>query len=86
METATAERPAIESATGSKTLADLFPLAVRKHGPKKAIVFKDDSGQTNALSFAGTYKVVFLAFPLESYGSATQKSALVTRVMTFFGP
>jgi uncharacterized repeat protein (TIGR01451 family) len=57
--------------------------------------FKDDGDptatpplppQTDALTFSGTYKVVFLAFPFEAYGSATQKSNLVTRVMTFFGP
>ena len=57
--------------------------------------FKDDGDptatppvppQTDALTYSGTYKVVFLAFPFEAYGSATQKSNLVTRVMTFFGP
>jgi uncharacterized repeat protein (TIGR01451 family) len=40
--------------------------------------------QPDALTFAGTYKVVFLAFPFEEYGTATQKAALFTRVMTFF--
>jgi hypothetical protein len=49
-------------------------------------IFNDDSGAANGLSFSGTYKVVFLAFPLESYGPAAQKSDLVTRVKTFFGP
>jgi hypothetical protein len=57
--------------------------------------FKDDGDptatppvppQTDALTYSGTYKVVFLAFPFEAYGSATQKSNLVTQVMTFFGP
>ncbi len=48
-------------------------------------IFTDDTGAADALSFSGTYKVVFLAFPLEAYGSATQKANLVTRVMTFFG-
>ncbi len=51
-----------------------------------ATAFTDDSGAANALSYSGTYKVVFLAFPLESYGSAAQKADLVTRAMTFFGP
>jgi len=41
--------------------------------------------QPDALTFNGTYKVVFLAFPFEEYGSAAQKADLVTRVMTFFG-
>jgi hypothetical protein len=49
-------------------------------------VFTDDSGQTDGLAFAGTYKVVFLAFPMESYGSAAQRADLVTRVMGYFGP
>ncbi len=40
----------------------------------------------DALSYAGTYKVVFLAFPFEEYGTATQKADLVTRVKNFFGP
>ncbi len=48
--------------------------------------FTDDAAQPDALSFAGSYKVVFLAFPMESYGTAADKSDLVGRVMTFFGP
>lgn len=42
--------------------------------------------QPDALTFSGTYKVVFLAFPFEEYGTAAQKKDLVMRVMTFFGP
>jgi uncharacterized repeat protein (TIGR01451 family) len=41
--------------------------------------------QPDALTFSGTYKVVFLAFPFEEYGTDTQKADLMTRVMTFFG-
>jgi uncharacterized repeat protein (TIGR01451 family) len=48
--------------------------------------FTDDSTATDALSFSGTFKVVFLAFPFEAYGDAAQKTDLVQRVMTFFGP
>jgi photosystem II stability/assembly factor-like uncharacterized protein len=48
--------------------------------------FTDDATQPDALSFSGSYKVVFLAFPLEAYGTAADKSGLVGRVMTFFGP
>ncbi len=44
MESATLERPASESATGSKTLADLLPKAAGLHGAKKAIQYKDGSG------------------------------------------
>ncbi len=49
------------------------------------VAFTDDAAQANGLSFTGTYKVVFLAFPLEAYGTAAQKADLVTRVSTFFG-
>jgi len=31
-------------------------------------IFTDDATQPDALSFSGTYKVVFLAFPFEEYG------------------
>ncbi|GAA0930631.1 hypothetical protein GCM10009554_13950 [Kribbella koreensis] len=48
--------------------------------------FTDDTSQPDGLSFAGGYKVVFLAFPLEAYGTAADKSGLVGRTMTFFGP
>ncbi|HEX6116635.1 MAG TPA: long-chain fatty acid--CoA ligase [Solirubrobacterales bacterium] len=36
-----------EASTGgrSKTIADLLPIAVERHGPKPAIRYKDDSGQ-----------------------------------------
>ena len=48
--------------------------------------FTDDAGNTDGLSVdTGTYKVVFLAFPFEEYGSPAQKADLVTRVLTFFG-
>ena len=45
METATVDKPATEAATGSETLADLLPAAVRKHGPKRAVIYKGDDGQ-----------------------------------------
>jgi uncharacterized repeat protein (TIGR01451 family) len=49
-------------------------------------IFTDETGKTDALSFAGTsYKVAFLAFPLEAYGSAAQKADLMKRVLGFFG-
>jgi uncharacterized repeat protein (TIGR01451 family) len=34
---------------------------------------------------AGTYKVSFLGFPLEAYGTAAQKADLVQRTFTWFG-
>jgi uncharacterized repeat protein (TIGR01451 family) len=48
--------------------------------------FTDDAGQTDALTYSGTYKVVFLAFPLEAYGTAADKASLIQKTMTFFGP
>jgi hypothetical protein len=48
-------------------------------------IFTDDAAQPDALSFSGTYKVVFLAFPFEEYGNATQRIDLMGRVFTFFG-
>jgi uncharacterized repeat protein (TIGR01451 family) len=59
---------------------------ITPNGAAQAI-FTDDASQDDALSYSGGgYKVVFLAFPLEAYGSAAQKTDLVTRVMSFFGP
>ncbi len=50
-------------------------------------IFRDDTSADDSLSVnTGTYKVVFIAFPLEAYGTAAQKSDLVSRVMAFFGP
>ena len=39
----------------------------------------------DALTYSGTYKVMFLAFPAEEYGTPAQKADLFTRVKTFFG-
>ena len=48
--------------------------------------FTDDSSETDALTVAdGGYKVVFLAFPMEAYGTSAQKADLVHRVLTYFG-
>ena len=40
--------------------------------------FTDEATKTDALTFSGSYKVVFLAFPLEAYGTAAQKADLTT--------
>ncbi len=49
--------------------------------------FKDDAAQTDGLTVSsGAYKIVFLAFPFEEYGTATQKADLMGRVLTYFGP
>jgi hypothetical protein len=53
-------------------------------GPATA-AFTDDGGSTDGLSVAdGPYKVVFLAFPMESYGSAGDRADLMNRVLGWF--
>jgi uncharacterized repeat protein (TIGR01451 family) len=53
--------------------------------------FTDDSGAPDGLTVTATgtsgtaYHVVFLAFPLEGYGSAADKATLVGNSMAFFG-
>ena len=48
--------------------------------------FTDDSAAPNGLTVdTGTYKVVFLAFPFEEFGTPTQKADLMKKVFTFFG-
>jgi uncharacterized repeat protein (TIGR01451 family) len=49
------------------------------------VAFTDDTGEPDALSFSGTYKVVFLAFPFEAYGAAADQLDLLKRVISFFG-
>ena len=62
-----------------------FEDQVTPIGPATA-AFTDDSADTDALTVAdGGYKVVFLAFPMEAYGSATQKADLMNRALTWFG-
>jgi hypothetical protein len=54
--------------------------------------FTDDTDATDGLSVTAagtsgtTYHVVFLAFPLEAFGTATDKSTLLEKTMAFFGP
>jgi uncharacterized repeat protein (TIGR01451 family) len=64
-------------------LGNEFEDRITPNGTAQAI-FTDDSTAADGLSYAGTYKVVFLAFPFEAYGTAAQKTDLVQRVMTFF--
>jgi hypothetical protein len=46
--------------------------------------FTDDTAATDALTVAaGNYKVVFLAFPFEAYGTTAQKADLMKRVLTY---
>ena len=49
------------------------------------VISNDDNGQPDGLSFIGSgYRVVFLAFGFEEYGSAANKAAFMTNVNTFF--
>jgi hypothetical protein len=48
-------------------------------------IFTDDAGATDGLSYSGTYKVIFLAFGFEEYGTAADKADFMTRAFTFFG-
>jgi uncharacterized repeat protein (TIGR01451 family) len=48
--------------------------------------FKDDKGAVDGLSVAaGPYKVVFLAFPFEAYGTAASRTSLMKGALTWFG-
>ena len=62
-----------------------FEDEITPNGTAQA-AFTDDASNADALTYAGTYKVVFLAFPLEAYGTAAQKADLLTRTKNFFGP
>lgn len=66
-------------------LGDRFMDQITPNGTASA-AFTDDATKTDALSFSDGYKVVFLAFPFEEYGTVAQRVDLITRVITFFGP
>ena len=47
--------------------------------------FTDDTSATDGLTVAdGSYKVAFLAFPFEAYGSAADKATLMGNALTWF--
>ena len=82
--------PVTRSRTGSERCLDLGVLTARLQDEITPIAaattaFTDDARTTGCRSTAG-YKVVFLAFPMEAYGTAAQKADLTSRVFTFFGP
>ncbi|MCD6015936.1 MAG: AMP-dependent synthetase and ligase [Solirubrobacterales bacterium] len=58
MESATVEKPAVKAATGSATLADLFPAAARKHGPKRAVLYRGESGEWVSKTYAEVGEIV----------------------------
>src|SRR5437764_13461343 len=43
---------------GSRTIADLLPLAARKHGSRRAILYKDDSGEWVSKTFTEVGEIV----------------------------
>ena len=65
-------------------LGNDFEDEITPNGTAQAI-FTDDASKADGLSFSGGYKVVFLAFPFEAYGSAAQRTDLVNRIYAFFG-
>jgi uncharacterized repeat protein (TIGR01451 family) len=64
-----------------------FEDEITPNGTAQAI-FTDDATHPDALSYSDAtgYKVVFLAFPLEAYGTAADKANLVQKAFGFFGP
>jgi hypothetical protein len=68
-------------------LGNSFEDRITPNGTAQA-AFTDDSGASDALSYSGTYRVVFLAFPFEAYADHTTggpaRTDLMKRVMTFF--
>lgn len=58
MESATAEQAATEAATGSTTLAGLFPAATTKHGPKRAVLYKDEAGDWISKTYTEVGEIV----------------------------
>ena len=67
-------------------LGATFEDRITPIGPAEG-AFTDSTGAFDALDVdTGTYKVVFLAFPFEAYGTAGDKSALMGDVFAYFGP
>jgi long-chain acyl-CoA synthetase len=56
METATVSAPA--TGRRSITIADLLPVAVERHGPKRAVVYKDDGGVWASKTFTEVGEIV----------------------------
>ena len=65
-------------------LGNDFEDEITPNGTAQAIL-TDDGAKPDGLSFSGFYKVVFLSFPYEGYGTAAQRTDLISRIYTFFG-
>jgi len=64
-------------------LGATFEDEVTPIGPATS-AFTDDFSAPDALTVAaGSYKVMFIGFPLEAYGSAAQKADLMHRALTY---
>jgi uncharacterized repeat protein (TIGR01451 family) len=75
-----------EVALDHEVLAAEFEDRITPIGPAVA-AFTDEADEPDALNVdTGTYKVVFVAFPMEAYGDAAAKADLMTRVFAYFGP
>ncbi len=56
-----------------------------RRSTRRTAAFTDDTGATDGLTVAtGGYKVVFLAFPLEAFGGATDQAHLIDNTFTWF--
>ena len=67
-------------------LGATFEDQITPIGPATA-AFTDDTSAADGLNVdTGTYKVVFVAFPIEAYGTAADKATLMTKVFAYFGP
>jgi predicted alpha-1,2-mannosidase len=70
--------PLDHSALGSSYEDQITPIT------PAAVAFTDDTSAPDALTVtAGAYKVVFLAFPFEAYGTATAKADLMSRILAY---
>ncbi len=70
--------PLDHSVLGSSYEDEITPIT------PAAAAFTDDTSAPDALTVAaGAYKVVFLAFPFEAYGTATDKADLMNRVLAY---
>jgi long-chain acyl-CoA synthetase len=77
MEAATAEATPVQG-VGSRTIGDLLPLAARKHGARRAILYKDPSGEWVSKTFAEVGEIVrSLSLGLIDLGIAPQDKVAI---------
>ena len=77
METATVEAAPAQG-VGSRTIADLLPLAARKHAARRAVLYKDEDGRWASRTFAEVGEVVrSLAMGLIDLGTEPQDKVAI---------